>query len=659
MQAQSRTKLPGLALAVAVAAVLPTGVAMQEGLAAQQGVATQEAAVAGEDSARAAERRGPTDPAELEAFLDGLMMAHMTEKHIAGATVAVVRDGAVLLAKGYGFADVAERRRVDAERTLFRIGSVTKLFTWTAVMQLVEAGQLDLDADVATYLDFEIPATFDQPITMRHILTHTPGFEEDSRDLFTEDPEAMQPLGEWLATHLPGRVRAPGTFSSYSNYATALAGYVVERVSGQPYDEYIEEHILEPLGMERTTTRQPLPPRLAPFMSEGYVWQNGRFVPQPFEIVMGAAPAGSMSATATDMATFMLAHLNQGQLDGARILSEATAELMHRRAFAHDERVSGFGLGFYEKSRPDLRIIGHGGDTGLFHSDLALVPSENLGVFVSYNTASGGELSFGPFLDAFMDHYYPVPLPTPVADEDARITAERVAGEYAFNRRSYTTFQKAIGLALTRSVAAQPDGSIVLNWDLGATRFVPVGDLLYREALGENLLSFREDADGDITHAFMGLAPMMVLERVPWHESATLHQLLLGLAILVFLGTVLAAVRRWWRRRKGISLPGDDLYGRRILVALSATNLAFVVVLVLLLSDSSAVLTGPATGLRVALVLPLIGLALALVAAYMAFRQWKRDSGTLGARLRYGTVVVLALAFAWSLNVWNLLGWRM
>ncbi|HEU5208480.1 MAG TPA: serine hydrolase domain-containing protein, partial [Longimicrobiales bacterium] len=174
--------------------------------------------------------RGPTDAAELEAFLDGVMVAHMRDKHIAGATVSVVRGGGLLLSKGYGFADVEERQPVDAERTMFRIGSVTKLFTWTAVMQLVEAGRIDLDTDVNTYLDFEIPATYDEPITMRHILSHTPGFEEDSRDLFTKDSASIVPLGRWLADHLPERVRPPGQYSSYSNYATALAGYIVERV---------------------------------------------------------------------------------------------------------------------------------------------------------------------------------------------------------------------------------------------------------------------------------------------------------------------------------------------------------------------------------------------------------------------------------------------
>jgi CubicO group peptidase (beta-lactamase class C family) len=623
------------------------------------GVGAQERPATVRASEETPSRHGPTDTLELAAFLDGVMRAQMKEHDVAGATVAVVRAGEVLLARGYGHADVAERTPVDPARTLFRIGSVTKLFTWTAVMQLVESGELDLDADIGTYLDFEIPATWEQPITLRHVMTHTPGFEEDGRDLFTEDPAEIVPMGEWLATHVPGRVRPPGAFSSYSNFATAMAGYVVERVSGIPYDEYVERHILEPLGMAHSTTRQPLPPHLAGDMSEGYAWEDARFVPKPFEIIEGAAPAGSLSASATDMARFMLAHLNDGELGGARILSAKTAALMHGRAFGHDDRLNAFALGFYEKSRPGLRVIGHGGDTNWFHTDLALIPSEDLGVFVSYNTASGGELSFGPFLDVFLDHYYPAaPEPAAVPD-DVRLVSERVAGEYAFNRRSYTTFQKAFGLAQGVRVAADEDGSLVLSWALGTSRFDPVGPLLYREYLGEDLLSFREDEDGRVTYGFLGLAPMMVLERVPWYESRTLHLVLLGAAVLVFLGTLAAAPRRWWRRRRGVSLPGDALPGRRVLAAMAVANLAFVVTLVVLLSDPTSVMSGPLTGLKVALALPVAGLVLGLVAAYVAFLQWRRASGTLGARLRYGGVVAIALVFAWSLSVWNLLGWKL
>ena len=124
------------------------------------------------------EEQGPTDPAELEAFLDELLAKDMEEYHIAGAAVSVVKDGKLFFAKGYGYADLEKGIPVDPEQTIFRIGSIGKMFTWTAVMQLVEQGKLDLDADVNTYLDFRIPDTYPQPITLKHLMTHTSGFED-------------------------------------------------------------------------------------------------------------------------------------------------------------------------------------------------------------------------------------------------------------------------------------------------------------------------------------------------------------------------------------------------------------------------------------------------------------------------------------------------
>lgn len=602
--------------------------------------------------------RGVRDRAELEAFVDGIMVANLSDKHVAGATVAVVKDGALLFAKGYGYADVAKRRPIDAERSLFRIGSTSKLFTWTAVMQLVEQGKLDLDADVNRYLDFKIPATFPQPITLRHIMTHTPGFEEDARDLISDDSTKIPPLGGWLAAHIPGRVRPPGTFSSYSNYATALAGYIVQRASGIPWDDYIEQRVLAPLGMTQTATRQPLPSRLRGDMSEGYVWSGGAYLPKKFEIVE-PMPAGSMAASATDMAKFMIAHLNNGELNGQRILADSTAKRMHARAFGHDPRIPGFALGFYEKTSHGLRIIGHGGDTQWFHTDLALIPEEKLGVFVSYNTNTGGALSFAQFQTQFLDHYYPSAPSTVAMPADAEGQAQRVQGEYEFNRRSYTTFQKAIGLGGNIRISAD-SGRLVMRSPLGDSRLLPVGPLLYREELGDGLVAFQADSGGRVVRGFFGPAPMMTMERVPFSQSVMLHWVILGLGALVFVGTVLAAIGRFIRRRFGEARRDDALPGRWLLVTASMLQIVFVIaVLVIASASGGGLLNGPLTSLKVALALPVIGTICVLGAVYFASRQWRLGAGTVAARLRFSSATFVALLFTWSLLQWNLLGWRM
>ncbi|MFP5355039.1 MAG: serine hydrolase domain-containing protein, partial [Gemmatimonadota bacterium] len=459
--------------------------------------------------------RGPRDPAEVEAFMDGLMTAWMRDKHIAGTTVSVVRDGKLLFAKGYGYADVAKRTPVDPERTLFRIGSVSKLFTWTGVMQLHEQGKLDLAKDVNEYLDFKIPATYPQPITLTDILTHTPGLEEDPRDLFTEDSAHIAPMSQWLPAHMPARVRAPATFASYSNWATAVAGYIVERHGGEKtWDDYTEKHIFQPLGMSYSSSRQPLPAALREHMSVGYEWKQGEFVPKKFEIVTGAAPAGSLSASATDMAKFMIAHLNKGALGDARILGEQEAELMHARVRGHDPRLPGFAHGFYEQSSHGLRIIGHGGDTQWFHSNLSLIPSENVGVFMSTNTSTGGQISFLPFLTAFLDHYYPEPVPVLTPREADKTAVQRFAGEYVFNRMNFTTFVKVAALAGSVPVGAMKDGTILVTTPFGAMRMVQEDSLLFRDVNSGMRVAFRADAAGKVTHGFLDAAPMMVMDKV-------------------------------------------------------------------------------------------------------------------------------------------------
>ena len=605
-----------------------------------------------------APQRGVRDSAELESFIDGVMAGQLERQHVAGATVSVVKDGKLLFAKGYGYSNVGKRTPVDPATTLFRVGSVSKLFTWTAVMQLVEAGKLDLDTDVNKYLDFKIPDTYPQPITLRNLLTHTPGFEEDSRGIISDDPADAVPISKWLPEHIPARVRPPGTYSAYSNYGATLAGYIVERASGMPWEEYVEKHILEPLAMNHTSPRQPLPAALANDMSEGYKYQSGGFTPKKFEIVVGGPPAGSISSTATDMATFMLAHLGGGAVDGKRILSEATTARMHERTFGHDPRLAGWALGFYEQNTHGLRLIGHGGDTQWFHSDLMLLPSEKTGIFVSYNTDRGGQLSFGPFVEAFLDHYYPTPVPVVALPSDAVQEAQRVAGVYRVNRMSYTTWQKAAGLAGGTTVGVDKDGVLLIGSGGDLERYVPVGPLLYRAALGDEMVAFKADSSGRIDHAFMSTTPMMAFQRVPWYGSPKLHLFILGLATVVFVGVIVAGARRLFRRFFGDPLPGDKMPGRIFLVGLALANIAFVVALGTLISNIEALLLGNGTGMKVALVFPVIGAILTVVALVVAVQQWRKGTGTKSFRIRYDIVVALALLFMWSLNYWNLLGWR-
>ena len=257
---------------------------------------------------RPADRLTATD---LEAWLDGFMPYALEQTDVAGSVVVVVKDGKVLLQKGYGFSDLAKRTPVDPERTLFRPGSVSKLFTWTAVMQLVEQGKLDLDADVNKYIDFKIPPYEGKPVTLRNIMTHTAGMEEVIRGLIANDEKEILPLDATLKHWVPERAstrraRTP----AYSNYATALAGYIVAaRVGPAVRPVHRAAHLraaghaalqLQPAAARRTCW---------PMTSKGYKSaSDGK--EQPYEYI-NLAPAGSLASTGADMGKFMIAHLQQ------------------------------------------------------------------------------------------------------------------------------------------------------------------------------------------------------------------------------------------------------------------------------------------------------------------------------------------------------------
>src|SRR5215216_6328370 len=452
---------------------------------------------------------GPGNPQEVEEFFDELILRQLHEEHLAGATVAVVKDGRIVLAKGYGYADRERQVPAVADETLFYPGSAGKLFTWTAVMQLVEEGELDLDADVNTYLDFKIPETYREPITMADLMTHTAGFEEQFAAQLAEDEQDVLPLREFLIRYMPERVYPPGEYSAYSNYGTALAGYVVERVSGEPYERYVTDHILKPLGMEHSAATQPLPAHLAADLSKGYHYQDGAYDAKDIEWISNA-PSAPVHATATDMARFMLAHLQNGEYGDARILQESTALDMHRQHFTHDSRLPGVTYGFVISRENDQHIIWHDGSSARFETILALLPKERTGLFVSYNTP------FDPreTLSAFLDHYYPLkekPSPQPPPNFPAR--AERWSGTYISMRVAHTSPQKIVGWIDPLQVSAGSQ-DLVLQTPFGEQRYLEIEPYLFKQVDGERLLTFREDSQGNVTHALWG--PFAYFKAAPY-----------------------------------------------------------------------------------------------------------------------------------------------
>ena len=491
--------------------------------------------------------------ADLEPFFDGLINSQLENRDIAGAVVAVVREGEVLLAKGYGYADFAEEKGVRADETLFRPGSVSKLFTAIAVMQLVEAGKLDLERDLREYLDFEIPRNFPEPITLRRILTHTAGFEESLKNLFGAGGAPM-PHRDYLLAHMPAQVFRPGTTPAYSNYAFSLAGYIVERLTNQPLHEYLAAHIFQPLGMTSSTFEQPLPEPLALRLSNGYTAASKP--PRPFEIC-NPAPAGAMSTTATDMARFMIALLNRGTAGEATLLRADTLEAMQSPQHESHPDLHAMGLGFMEYSQNGRTIWGHGGDTILFHSDLFVIPDARVGVFISYNSAGarpgGGR---GEVQRAFLERYFPDEEIAVKPSTDAAARGREVSGVYEVSRRSETNWLAITALVGQVTVKADANGVLTLpavkNLRGQPKRWREAGPYSYREIDGPDRIAFRRDATGKVTELLPNV-PIYVGQRVSGLRSKTvLLPLVVGslgfIAATLILWPVAAMIRKYHGR---------------------------------------------------------------------------------------------------------------
>lgn len=519
--------------------------------------------------------------ADAEAFLDGILLQQLAQDDIAGATVAIVKDGKILFSKGYGYADVANKKPVIANETLFRPGSISKLFTWTAVMQLVEQGKLDLDRDVNEYLDFKIPDAFGKPITLKNVMTHTAGFEEQIKDLIVYGTESPN-LGEYVKTHVPVRIYAPGTVPAYSNYATALAGYIVERQSGRPFNDYIVENIFKPLKMNHSTFAQPLPPEFAPYMSGGYATASEEA--KPFELVT-PFPAGSLSSTAEDMAQFMLAHLQNGQLGDGQILKPETIKLMHSNLFTLSPAANSMAHGFYEENSHGLRIIGHGGDTNFFHSDLHLIEEKEVGFFISYNSAgrhqTGGRTAIW---QAFLDRYYSHSFNEPTL-ETAKQDAQAVAGNYMNSRMSETTIFKALSLLGLAKVIPNEDGTIqvsqLLNQNGKPKKWREVAPMTFREVDGQDVLVFKPDENGRMQTVLP--YPFMIMTRVGLWENGSVLLPVLGFSLGIMLLTLVLWFVAWWVRKhygKKLELSPTDWWLRVIVRVVFALCIIFPVALI-------------------------------------------------------------------------------
>jgi CubicO group peptidase (beta-lactamase class C family) len=613
----------------------------------------------------AADTPAPRVPRELTAAnIAGVVdppMAEWIENHKGpGAVVVVVTRDAQVFAKGYGFADIDARKPFTADTTLVRPGSISKLFTGIAVMQLVEDGKLDLDRDVNNYIDFAIPTPQGGvPVTLRRLLTHRAGFEEHIKGLFSRDSEP-EPLGRWLAKSLPPRLFPKGNVEAYSNYGLALAGYIVERVSGEPFAAYMQQHILDPLGMSHSTFRQPLPDDLAPLMAKSYRWPGKP--PLAFETIV--APAGGLSATGTDMGRFIRALMNGGELDGARILSKARLDEMMAPQSATP---AGYlGLVFFGGKVADRDAIGHEGETMAFFSDLRIFPAQGIGVFVSRDGIGdlAGARQIPQPAAAIARRFLPRALLPDAANAGATAFPDNaeLAGIYQLSQRAESTFLRLTALLSQLVIEIDSAGDarlLTAAWPFGKGAVLKrVERNLYLITPGNAHIAFVDDG----SESYLA-QPAGRLQRVPWPVDARWIVPALVASTVVVVLTLLAwpvaALWRGWRKRRWSEDRGDRriyLAVRLVLLADAAVIAAAAVLFAMSFVDLSIFNDALDPLLLGFYPLAWLGVFGAIPTLWAATRFWRNRVGSRWSRIHHTLIAASSVMIAWFFLMFHIAG---
>ena len=619
----------------------------------------------------------PIPPLELEAFVDTTVRLGMDEGHVAGVAVAVVQGGRVVLKKGYGFASFDPLRPVDPDTTLFRIGSITKTFTWIAAMRAVEAGKLDLDAPVNRYLPVELQIPddgFAQPIRMRDLMTHSAGFEDRFAGImFVFDPERLVSLESYLRDYRTRRVREPGAATSYSNYGASLAGAVVGAVEGTPWHDLVERDILAPLGLARTTTREPYPPRadlpapmaeaLARDVSTAFRWNGATHVPREFEFVT-PAPAGAISATAGDMARYLLLLLGDGTLDGVTVFGPTAARAFRTPMTSYPVGVGALDAGFFDMLLPGgFHGYGHAGATLTFFSSLLVVPELDLGIFVTTNTERGGALS-NPFPARVIEHFYAPPGPAPESTARELAASNRAyAGDYVSTRRRDRGLESFLTrFANAMSVSVSSDGALVVSGVGPTQRFVPATEPdVFRPAAGPvagGMLWFERDGER-VVRAF---AMPTTFDRVGMlHRPAALAiaaVLAASAALAIFIGSFVRLARKRTAESRGQTL------ARRVQLAAAVLWLVAIATFALWITGLLADITGvfrdwPGPLLSTASFAALAASGLTLLGVLLLPAVWRNPRDARGwtawRKGRYTLALTIFAVFGVLLGAWGAL----
>ncbi|MCO7200214.1 serine hydrolase domain-containing protein [Pseudoalteromonas sp. OANN1] len=501
----------------------------------------------------------------LRTYVDDWVKKAMVQYNLPGVAVTIVKDGEVVLLKGYGFADVYSQAMVKPNKTLFRIGSITKTMTALAVMQLVEQGKLSIDTDINEYLSgFKIPDTFKAPITIRALLSHRAGFEEaDAGNLFVESASEMLSTERYLATHMPKRIWPPGVNVSYSNYGFALLGYLVELQSGMDLATYMEQHIFSVLGMQNTTLREPvktsaaltaMKPELQQQLATGYFRdRQGNNIAKPFEFIGHVGGAGAISATAHDMALYMSALMGDNNL----FVQPTTQKTMIHRLYDDRPLATGIAHGMFDGKLKGYEQRYHSGATQTFAANMVIFPEVQLGIFVSTNVMGIGAHFVEALPTAILNKFYrnkPINLVKPsqlstssqaniytqvLKQQVSQPNLEDYTGTFLSTRRSYTQLEKLAALDAAAEIAIDDQNRLVMMVAGNKIKLKHLeADVFQAGARDAPIFYFYRDGTGTVNR-FSASMWSGDYERVSFLQSPLFFNLALAISSLLSLSTLL------------------------------------------------------------------------------------------------------------------------
>jgi len=608
-----------------------------------------------------------SDAAELEKFCDAFFAKYMKEDNVPGAVVSVVKNGGVLLEKGYGYADVENKVLADPRKTAYYICSTGKLFTGTAIMQLYEQGKIQsLGDDVNLYMDsINVSNKYAKPVTFENLLTHTSGLDDGSIiGGASKTKENSMSYENYLKMKLTSVLWEPGSITRYSNLGYDLLGYLVQEISGSSYEDYINANILQPLDMTCSTAGEIPQHTATPYIFDGSTLQ-----PSTNKIYWPGLGEGCIYSTADDMAKFMIAHLQNGSYMGQSILEDATAELMHTQQSTNNAALPGMCYSFLESYANNQHAIKHeGGDASGYVTTLYLLPEQNIGFFVAVNSLSALPVSFER---EFLDHYFPCEI---AEQQDYSDTDKSDNGKFAGTYRSYddtslTTFLKVTALLGDNDITItnNHNGTLFMNGISFerlpiAANLIQIDDLLFERDDDNSHISFKKDGNGNIAYAF-NEEPQKTFEKIHWYESQTYNLVLLAVCMLIFIINIVGMSVLFFRRkkRKGLlSFSKLELFSNASIFFVSLLNVTSIILfLVLLLSMDYQIQYG----------LPLVGyisfggllLGAVVSAGVIAFciALWMKKQKSLSGRIAYTVSAISCIAFVMFLNYWNLLGFRL